>query len=53
MFKAVNLALQLKEIHHGTLDLDIKTSTINIRGMYFFLVYMIYIYIYIDRLIQF
>ncbi|XP_029155251.1 ribonuclease P protein subunit p20 [Nylanderia fulva] len=30
VFKAVNLALQLKEIHHGTLDLDIKTSTIEL-----------------------
>ncbi|KAK2584043.1 hypothetical protein KPH14_006493 [Odynerus spinipes] len=25
--RACNLALQLKEIHHNTLDLDIKTST--------------------------
>lgn len=30
VFKAVNLALQLKEIHHGTLDLDIKTSTVSL-----------------------
>ncbi|XP_011162295.1 ribonuclease P protein subunit p20 isoform X1 [Solenopsis invicta] len=26
--KAVSLALRLKEIHHGTLDFDIRTSTV-------------------------
>lgn len=31
VFKAVNLALRLKEIHHGTLDLDIKTSTVILK----------------------
>ncbi|GAB1859644.1 Ribonuclease p protein subunit p20 [Camponotus japonicus] len=31
VFKAVNLALRLKEIHHGTLDLDIKTSTVTLK----------------------
>ncbi|KAL6433004.1 hypothetical protein ACFW04_006356 [Cataglyphis niger] len=31
VFKAVNLALQLKKIHHGTLDLDIKTSTVSLQ----------------------
>ncbi|KMQ96832.1 ribonuclease p protein subunit p20 [Lasius niger] len=30
VFKAVNLALQLKENHHGILDLDIKTSTVTL-----------------------
>ncbi|XP_072758151.1 ribonuclease P protein subunit p20 [Anoplolepis gracilipes] len=30
VFKAVNLALKLKEIHYGTLDLDIKTSTVTL-----------------------
>ncbi|XP_025075041.1 ribonuclease P protein subunit p20-like isoform X1 [Pogonomyrmex barbatus] len=28
VYRAARLALQLKEIHHGTLDLDIRTSTI-------------------------
>lgn len=47
MFKAVNLALQLKEIHHGTLDLDIKTSTVSLVGMCIFFVYkFVYINIY-------
>lgn len=36
MFKTVNLALQLKENHHGILDLDIKTSTVTLVGMCIF-----------------
>jgi len=40
VFKAVNLALRLKEIHHGTLDLDIKTSTVTLKGKCIFCVYV-------------
>lgn len=49
VFKAVNLALQLKEIHHGTLDLDIKTSTVSLVGMCIFFAFIqvcIYKYLY-------
>jgi len=35
--KAASLALRLKEIHHDTLDLDVKTSTITLVGTYTFL----------------
>ncbi|XP_032668758.1 ribonuclease P protein subunit p20-like [Odontomachus brunneus] len=31
VYKATNLALQLKEIHYGCLDFDIKTSTIQLK----------------------
>lgn len=32
--RACNLALQLKEIHYGGVELDIKTSTTSIIGTY-------------------
>lgn len=35
--KAASLALRLKEIHHETLDLDIRTSTVALVGTYAFL----------------
>lgn len=35
--RAANLALRLKEIHHETLDLDIRTSTVPLVGTYTFL----------------
>ena len=31
--KACSLALQLQEIHYGSIELDIKTSTISIIGI--------------------
>lgn len=34
VYKACNLALRLKEIHYGTLELDIKTSTVTLVGRY-------------------
>jgi len=39
--KAASLALQLKEIHHETLDLDIRTSSVALVGMYTFFVQII------------
>lgn len=42
VYKAANLALRLKEIHHETLDLDVRTSTVALVGTYTFLcVYVI------------
>lgn len=34
IYKATNLALRLKEIHYGCLDFDIKTSTMQLNGMF-------------------
>lgn len=34
VYKATNLALRLKEIHHGCLDFDIKTSTVQLEGLF-------------------
>jgi ribonuclease P/MRP protein subunit RPP20 len=36
VYKACNLALRLKEIHYGTLEFDIKTSTVTLTGKYMF-----------------
>lgn len=30
--KACELALKIKEIHHGTIDLDVNTSTVDLIG---------------------
>jgi len=49
VYKACNLALRLKEIHYGTLELDIKTSTVTLTGKYMFS----YIYIKFIQFIQF
>lgn len=37
VYKAASLALRLKEIHHETLDLDVRTSTVALVGAYTFL----------------
>lgn len=41
--RACNLALQLKEIHHNSLDLDIKTSTEELIGTYYIRLYLEFI----------
>lgn len=36
VYKASQLALQLKEIHYETLDLDVKTCTVTLAGTHTF-----------------